>query len=462
MPASLATCLFFGFIVMLLYRSMKRGQRSSLGLLVPTVWFALIGSKPLLYWFHGRDYEADLNSYLDGNPIDGNLFLALIVLGIVILAQRRIDWRTTWARNRALGLLYLFLIISVLWSDEPFVSFKRWVKDVGNVVMILVMMTENNPTDAISKVFLRCAYLLIPLSVLTIKWYPDIGRYYHRWTWETCYCGVTTNKNSLGVLAMVSGLALLWSFWEARKRARWLTLLRSSWAEVIVLVMCIWILAIAHSQSALMCFAIGTVTLLVLCSSRIQARVGAVLWIGCIATLFMVALTAAPDLRAVVAQALGRDVTFTGRIDIWEAVLQLNTNPLIGTGFASVWLTPGGRSLAEELGIPHAHNGYLETYLNSGLIGLVLLLAIIIAAGRKTLAQVAAGTAIGPFNAALLLSGLVYNYTEATFNNNNIVGFSIWLTAVAICRHEHVKGENRDNTVMFFSPHAPRQFKSLF
>ena len=423
-------------------------------MLVPTVWFALIGSKPLLYWFHGRDNEEDLNSYLDGNPIDGNLFLALIVLGIVILAQRRIDWHTTWAMNRALALLYVYLIISVMWSDEPFVSFKRWIKDLGNVVMILVMMTEKNPADAISKVFLRCAYLLIPLSVLTIKWYPDIGRYYHRWTWETCFCGITANKNSLGVLAMVSGLALLWSFLEDRKRARWLALLRTSWAEVVVLVMCIWILVIAHSESALMCFAIGTVTLLVIYSSRLRARSGALLWGGCIVALLMAAFAALPDFRAVVAQALGRDVTLTGRTDIWDAVLHLNTDPLIGTGFGSVWLTPSARALAEELGIPHAHNGYLEMYLNTGLIGLGLLLAVIIAAGRKTLAHVAAGTAIGPFNAALLLSGLVYNYTEATFNNNNIVGFSIWLTAVAICRPEHVTGASRDKMVMSLSPHG--------
>jgi O-antigen ligase len=447
MPAPLATCLFVGFILTLLYRSAKRGGRSSVGLFVATIWFCLIGSKPAIYWLYGRDFEADLNVYLDGNPIDRNLFVALIAWGILILTRRSIDWRTTWARNRMLGLFFVYLLISVLWSDEPFVSFKRWIRAAGDVVMILLIITEQNPVDAIAKVYLRCAYVMIPLSVLMIKWYPDIGRYYGRWIWETHYCGVTTNKNSLGVLAMLSGLSLLWSILDGRKRARWLARLQAAWAEVIVLAMCLWILSIADSQSALVGFGLGAVTLVVIRLRWVQARMGVMLWCGFGVALFMAAFTASPELRAAVTQVLHRDATLTCRTDIWDAVLHLQTDPLIGTGFASVWQTPGGRAVGEEWGIPHAHNGYLETYLNCGLIGLGLLLAVIIVAGRRTLQQVAAGTAIGRFYAALLLSGLVYNYTEATFNNNNIVGFSIWLTAVAIARREQVRGGSRDNAV---------------
>lgn len=447
MPASLAICLFAGFILFLLRRSVKRGDRSSPGLFVATIWFCLIGSKPVIYWLHGRDSDADLNVYLDGNPIDRTLFLVLIVWAIAILTQRNIDWRAIWSKNRVLGLLYVYILISVLWSDEPFVSFKRWIKTVGDAVMILVIITEENPVDAIAKVYLRSAYVLIPISVLIIKWYPDIGRYYRRWTWETCYCGVTTNKNSLGVLATISGLSLLWSILDGRKRARWLARLRAAWAEVVVLAMCVWILKIADSQSALVGFAVGTVTLIVIRLRWVRNSIPVMLWILFGVAVFMLAFTASPELRAVVAQSLHRDVTLTGRTDIWDAVLHLNTNPLIGTGFASVWQTPGGRALGEELGIPHAHNGYLEVYLNTGLIGVGMLFAVIFVAGRRTLEQVAAGTAIGRFYAALLLSGLVYNYTEATFNNNNIVGFSIWLTAVAFCTREHVGGASRNSAL---------------
>ena len=38
--------------------------------------------------------------------------------------------------------------------------------------------------------------VLIPVSVLFIKYYPDLGRYYGRWDYHTFYCGVTTNKQT--------------------------------------------------------------------------------------------------------------------------------------------------------------------------------------------------------------------------------------------------------------------------
>ena len=44
------------------------------------------------------------------------------------------------------------------------------------------------------------------------------------------------------------------------------------------------------------------------------------------------------SLQSTVAQAAGRDASFTGRTGIWETVLQEPINPLIGTGYSSFWL----------------------------------------------------------------------------------------------------------------------------
>jgi len=142
---------------------------------------------------------------------------------------------------------------------------------------------------------------------------------------------------------------------------------------------------------------------------------------------------AIPDLRKVVAESLGRDATLTTRTDIWDAALDLKTNPLIGAGFASVWLTRDGAALVKEMGgLAHSHNGYLETYLNTGLVGVVLLLAVMFTAGRNSIRQLSSGAVIGNLFAALFLCGVIYNYTEVTFNNGNIVGFSLWLMATQL------------------------------
>jgi exopolysaccharide production protein ExoQ len=73
---------------------------------------------------------------------------------------------------------------------------------------------------------------------------------------------------------------------------------------------------------------------------------------------------------------LDRDPTLTGRVFIWQQAAALQPNPILGAGFESFWL---GERLQKMWAIHwwhpnEAHNGYIETYLNLGIVGCVLLL----------------------------------------------------------------------------------------
>ena len=57
---------------------------------------------------------------------------------------------------------------------------------------------------------------------------------------------------------------------------------------------------------------------------------------------------AASELRGVVTKSLGRRPDLTDRTEIWKEVLDLKTDPFIGVGFASFWLTPNGFDLASD------------------------------------------------------------------------------------------------------------------
>ena len=81
--------------------------------------------------------------------------------------------------------------------------------------------------------------------------------------------------------------------------------------------------------------------------------------------------------NAQLAGAVGRDPTLTDRTKIWHLLLSMHTNPLLGTGYESFWLGPRLVKIWQRFGpINEAHNGYLEVYLNLGLIGLFLLIVI--------------------------------------------------------------------------------------
>jgi len=59
----------------------------------------------------------------------------------------------------------------------------------------------------------RVSYVLFPLSVVFIKYFPALGRSASR-AGENMFTGVTTQKNSLGEMAFVFSIMILWDLVE--------------------------------------------------------------------------------------------------------------------------------------------------------------------------------------------------------------------------------------------------------
>jgi len=90
------------------------------------------------------------------------------------------------------------------------VSFKRWFRDLGNYIVILVVLSDPRPLEAVHTLLRRLCYLLIPLSILLIKYYSYLGRAYSEWTGAAEYIGAMTSKNMLGVVCLISGIFFFW------------------------------------------------------------------------------------------------------------------------------------------------------------------------------------------------------------------------------------------------------------
>jgi O-antigen ligase len=113
---------------------------------------------------------------------------------------------------------------------------------------------------------------------------------------------------------------------------------------------------------------------------------------------------------------MGRDPTFHGRTGIWSAVLSVNTNPVIGVGYQSFWLGDRLNAVWSRLNVSslnEAHNGYLETYLNLGLIGLALITLVMVSSYRLLTSKLLTSPQLASLGLALWLVVSVYNVTEA-------------------------------------------------
>ncbi len=443
MQPQIALLLCIIFMLVLLKRDAKVTADVSAVLWIPTIWMLIVGSRMVSQWLNYKEIEAQLNYndiasqevYVEGSILDRNIFLALIVVGIIILMKRRINYSKIMQNNIWIFLFVLYCGISILWSDYPFVSFKRYLKNIGNLVMVLVVLTEHHPVEAIKIMVRRCAYILIPLSIMLYKYYPLIGRGYHRETGALMVMGVTNNKNSLGVLCLVCGLFLIWTVlfkWRNRK----VTVYKKG--ELLVdfgiLIMTLWTLIESNSATSLMCFIMGICILMLMGMPAIKRNVKYVgLYFFLVIFAFAI-IESLFDVMELVTSSLGRDLTFTGRTDLWRDVLAMHTNPLIGVGYGSFWLGDRLAVLWDRYWWhpTEAHNGYLEIYLELGLIGLFLLGGVIVSFFKNITRSLIREFNYGRIQIALLVIVLLYNITESAFRVDLLMYFIFLLVAIDI------------------------------
>ena len=76
--------------------------------------------------------------------------------------------------------------------------------------------------------------------------------------------------------------------------------------------------------------------------------------------------------------SLNRDITFTGRTEIWDKTLEeIEDNKIIGTGYMNM------KQRMEKMNIYHAHSTYLNILLESGIIGELTYLILLIFIGCR-------------------------------------------------------------------------------
>jgi O-antigen ligase len=125
-------------------------------------------------------------------------------------------------------------------------------------------------------------------------------------------------------------------------------------------------------------------------------------------------------------------MTLTGRTDLWKDLLALSASPVFGAGYDSFWLGDRLEKLWEKYWwLPNeAHNGYLEVYLNVGLIGLLLLAGILISTYKKIQKTLMVDSDYGRFKMAFFIMILSYNITEAAFRGMAFMWLMFLLIAV--------------------------------
>jgi len=422
-PPTLALLLCTAFVLCLLFVEKRESKGVSAAVWIPTVWVMIAATgRPIETWIGGsgtvlQGFSAAASNE-SGSAMNRWMLTALAVAGILVIALRRFNWSGAMRRQGWLIVLLAYMLLSVFWSEITVIALKRWARELIVLVMVLLMMSEANPLQALASLLRRCAYVLLPFSIVLIKYYPLLGRQYSRWSGVQMWTGVTGQKNELGRLCMISVFFLLFALYQHWRERSPENGRYQLWSDISIIVIGIYLLIGSSSATSFATLLVGIAIFLgVQWSKKITSNVGRIGLQAAVIFLFVYG-TAVPFLGgsnvAAFTSVLGRDETLTGRTEVWALVIPArDRQPMLGYGFGSFW-TDYRRQLYD---IPTAHNGYLDILLELGEVGLILYVCWLLSWMRQLHRALTWEHGWAGFAISLLLMSLIYNSTESALNS---------------------------------------------
>jgi O-antigen ligase len=313
----------------------------------------------------------------------GGVGSQLVVYGaIAFLLLRQAGRVARWlgAMQWALALAAL-AVMSTLWSQFPMYTIRRSLPFAlaGMFGLYLAMRFPVRRQLSILRVtMLALAAGTVVMALAVPKLGLDMSAGHHA-DWQ----GVFTQKNACGRM-MVLATAVLMVDW------------RLSWQRVVSATLFALVLFMSGSRSAWLVE--GAVIVLwgaLALMKRLDGR-GRVL-IALLGFWMLGAATVTAYFSFfTVAQWMGRDATLSGRTAIWKQVwIFILQRPLLGWGYEAFWRGIQGEAFrvvaAVHFMVFHAHNGFLEIWLDLGAVGLALFALSYLRAWRRLWPMLRAG-----------------------------------------------------------------------
>jgi exopolysaccharide production protein ExoQ len=294
---------------------------------------------------------------------------ALWVSGLLLLPWR---WQVVKSAAGDVPTLALLLfggwaLVSTAYSITPLYTFAAALGYLGMAVIAVVFAT----TFDAGRGLLWVTSALLALSGASLVLYavaPDVAMVAYENAAVLRLGGIFGNANQVGEIAALALLLGFVAWFDLRARRGWLLLL-------VAAPVCAACLLLSQSRSSMLGLAAGVAVvvlrrfpLLLLPAIGTTAALGAIVHVYPNAVDVLIGLVARSGNVAQV-------TTLTGRTEIWQFVLSaIAKAPVLGYGFASTKeLIPAGHAFAYGWTTTSAHNLWLQAWVTTGAVGLLLI-----------------------------------------------------------------------------------------
>jgi O-antigen ligase len=340
-------------------------------------------------------------------------------LGWVIWRDRAQALSAARAVPLLLGLLAL-AALSTVWSIDSGATLRRSIW-LGLTTAFGLYLAWRHDWKSLLNVLAAGFVVLIVGSLALGLFAPSVGRMTleHPGAWS----GLWTHKNTLGgIMALGVAICTAAAIVTPERRKLWIGCAIAAFALVLL----------STSKTALVASTLG-VGVIGFCMLVRRGPLHTIMAGGIVGALLVAGVGVvflAPDL---IVAALGRDLTLTGRTDIWEASARfVEAKPWLGYGYYAFWLPDDGPAYwvreAVAWQVASAHSSWLELALGLGRFGVVLF-------ALQLLATVSRGAGVvlqpqaGLWAPAFLATFALYTLSEShALQANNI----FWIIYVAV------------------------------
>jgi exopolysaccharide production protein ExoQ len=311
-------------------------------------------------------------SAVEGATGSGDLVRQLVFAGLFLLIVLNViaTKGAEYLRRVPIGLaiLLLWCWLSVTWAIDPAVSFRRvaFTSVVALSVTYSISMIDDR---TVMHILARCIGLIIVADWAVM---PFLSQGIHQLADSEgsiagAWRGIHSHKNETGAFCAVA--ALLFADMAIRNRARA--------GALVLLALALGFLLMTDSKTSMGFVSVAALAGLLYVYGYHNPVLRKVLAFWAIGVA-IIAFLAYQDRLADVLAYFEDPASFSGRITIWDAMLEYAANHLpLGSGYGSFWsignaspINHQGEEWLTLLGV--GDSGYLDVLVQTGLIGLLI------------------------------------------------------------------------------------------
>lgn len=298
--------------------------------------------------------------------------LIFILLTIYYFLTKRIKFK----KYMITFIFIIFVGFTLIWTPTKFEALKLYINFLGPCSYFILFFIINDRRSAI-KILTRYCMLVVIGDILSLTIFNSVG-YMGEGGSSHVVRGIHLSRSTM-IIYLNFCIFIFMYYLDIIKNTRY----EEKYKIICFIILSIGLIFISKSST-------GIVTIALFVPLLIVKRKGISKFIFRSAILIAILLpfinVTSSALNNIIVNIFGKNLTFSGRRYIWDyAIQKLSSNPIKGNGFNSTeYLLRGKVIPIYERIASHTHNGFLELFLQTGLIGVVFLIGIILLAFKYT------------------------------------------------------------------------------